>query len=65
LDRKGLERLRQAKIGMLHIDLPSGLSWKLAEPYAKNKGLDIGATAPYSMAALDVKPQLMTLRMQV
>ncbi|MBN1190783.1 MAG: ABC transporter substrate-binding protein [Dehalococcoidales bacterium] len=50
------------KIGMLHIDLPSGLSWKLAENYVRNKGVDIIATAPYSMAALDVKPQLMTLR---
>jgi len=50
------------KIGMLNIDLPSGLSWKPATNYVTNKGLDIAATAPYSMAALDVKPQLMTLR---
>jgi ABC-type branched-subunit amino acid transport system substrate-binding protein len=50
------------KIGMLHIDLPSGLSWKPAANYVTNKGVDIAATAPYSMAALDVKPQLMTLR---
>ncbi len=49
-------------IGMLHIDLPSGLSWKPAENYVKTKGVDITATAPYSMTALDVKPQLMTLR---
>jgi ABC-type branched-subunit amino acid transport system substrate-binding protein len=58
-DWKGTGR---PKIGMLHIDLPSGLTWKPAENYVKNKGLDIAATAPYSMAALDVKPQLMTLR---
>jgi ABC-type branched-subunit amino acid transport system substrate-binding protein len=50
------------KIGMLHIDLPSGLSWKQASNYVTNKGVDIVATAPYSMAALDVKPQLMNLR---
>ena len=49
------------RIGMLHIDLPAGLSWKIAENYAKNKGVEI-VTAPYSMSALDVKPQLMTLR---
>jgi ABC-type branched-subunit amino acid transport system substrate-binding protein len=58
-DWKGAGR---PKIGMLHIDLPSGLSWKLASNYVTNKGVDIAATAPYSMAALDVKPQLMTLR---
>jgi ABC-type branched-subunit amino acid transport system substrate-binding protein len=58
-DWKGTGR---PKIGMLHIDLPSGLTWKPAENFVKSRGLDVAATAPYSMAALDVKPQLMTLR---
>ncbi len=50
------------KIGMLNIDLPSGLSWKPASNYVASKGVDIAATAPYSMGTLDVKPQLMNLR---
>ena len=49
------------KVGVLHWDLASGLQWRMAEGFVRSLGVELVA-APYSIAGVDLKPQLLTLR---
>jgi branched-chain amino acid transport system substrate-binding protein len=49
------------KVGVLYWDLPSGQQYRVAQPYAAQLGIDLVPTS-FSMAAQDLKPQLMQVR---
>lgn len=50
------------KVGVLHwSDMASGKAWQVAQPWVQNQGIDI-LPVPYSIATMDLKPQLMSLR---
>ncbi|MBI2854318.1 MAG: ABC transporter substrate-binding protein [Chloroflexi bacterium] len=51
----------QPKIGVLHWDRPSGLGWQMAQSWVKKQGIEL-VPAPFSITAMDLKPQLMALR---
>jgi len=50
------------KIGVLYWeDLPTGAQWRMAQSWAMKQGVEL-VEAGYSIAAMDLKPQLMRLR---
>lgn len=52
----------QPKIGVLYWgELPTGSQWKMAEGWVRGQGVEV-VDSPYSIATLDLKPQLMALR---
>jgi len=52
----------QPKVGVLYWeDVPTGEQWRLAEGWVRGQGVEL-VLAPYSIATLELKPQLMALR---
>lgn len=50
------------KIGVLYWDdVPTGMQWKMAEEWVRKQGVEL-VPGPYSIATLELKPQLMALR---